>query len=164
MRFEEEDYIDLTNTPTTFIYFLLQDDEVVYVGQTKRGLARVYHHMRDKRFNKIYIIECDISELDYWETFYMFKYKPIYNKKPNPICTFSIKKIVNKLNKAYKSGVFGSKITKSKVRDMITVLNIKPREYNGEYYIGIDDYCDIIAHIEDFAKGAPTDEVFNIGI
>lgn len=164
MKFEESEYIDLTDTPTTFIYFLIQDNEVVYVGQTTRGLSRVYNHIQDKHFTKIYIIECDEDELDYWEDFYIFKYKPIYNKRPNFNCNFSIPRLVHKLNCAYKTGVFGYKVNKTKVKQMIKKLNISPHEYNGKYYIGIEDYIKITNCIDDYAKGAPIDEVFNIGI
>lgn len=164
MKFEESEYMDLTDTPTIFIYFLISDDEVVYVGQTRRGLSRVYSHVYDKQFTKIYIIECDETELDYWEDFYIFKYKPKYNKRPNFKCNFSIAKLVHKINSTYKNGVFDYKVTKTKVKKMITELNIVPREYENELYISIEDYIKITDCIEDYAKGAPLSEVFNIGI
>ena len=164
MKFEETDYIDLTDTPIIFVYFLVYNNDVVYVGQTTRGLARVYTHAYSKKFNKIYVIECDEEELDYLEDHYIFKYKPIYNKRPNFKCNFSLSRIVHELNKQYKSGVFDYKITKPKVKKMIKELKIKPREYDGENYINIEDYQMITSCIEDYAKGAPLSEVFDIGI
>ena len=164
MKFEETEYIDLTDTPTIFVYFLIYNENVVYVGQTTRGLARVYSHVHDKRFDKIYIIECDEEELDYWEDFYIFKYKPKYNKRPNLKYNFSIAKLVHKINDTYKNGVFDYKVTRTKVKKMITELNIVPREYENELYISIEDYIKITDCIEDYAKGAPLSEVFNIGI
>ena len=164
MKFEESEYIDLTDTPTMFIYFLIYNDDVVYVGQTKRGLARVYNHVHDKNFNKIYIIECDEDELDYMEDLYIFKYKPIYNKRPKLSCNFSLSRLVHKINNEYKNGIFDYKVTKAKVKKMIKELNIEPREYDREFYISIEDYYKITACIEDYAKGAPVSEVFNIGI
>ena len=47
MKFKEDVYIDLTDTPMTFIYFLIYNEDVVYVGQTTRGLTRVYSHISD---------------------------------------------------------------------------------------------------------------------
>ena len=73
MKFEEKQFTDLTDIPLVFVYFLLQDGEVVYVGQTTRGLQRVYQHISTKNFNKIYIIEVNEWELDYQEDFYINK-------------------------------------------------------------------------------------------
>ena len=163
MKFEESKFLDLTDTPTTFIYFLLDDDEVVYVGQTTRGLARVYAHIRDKHFTKFYIIEHSIEELDYWEDYYIFKYHPKYNKRPNFSCNFSMQRVVHKINEMYTTSIFQYKMTKPKLKKILKELNIKPREYDNELYIGIDDFCEIVNCIEDYKKGAPLNEVFNIG-
>ena len=166
MKFKEDVYIDLTNTPMTFIYFLIYNEDVVYVGQTTRGLTRVYSHISDKQFNKIYIIEVEEDNLDYWEDFYIFKYKPIYNKVPNWNCNFSIAKAVRKarnyVEKNYNK--YPSDLRKPLFKKMLNELNIKPREYNGEFYIGIEDYYMILDCIDDYAKGAPLSEVFDIGL
>lgn len=64
------------------IYFLINDEEVVYVGQTKHGLSRPFSH-RDKPFNRLEIIKCKEKELDVLENKYIIKYQPIYNTQIN---------------------------------------------------------------------------------
>ena len=64
------------------IYFLVNNDEVIYVGQTKNGLKRILQH-GDKVFNKYSFIEKPIEELDYWEDYYIMKYQPKYNNSYN---------------------------------------------------------------------------------
>lgn len=166
MKFKEDVYIDLTDTPMTFIYFLIYNEDVVYVGQTTNGLGRVYSHIHDKSFNKVYIIEAEKDNLDYWEDFYIFKYKPIYNKVPNWKCNFSITKLARKLREYYyeQDSIWHTELTKTKIKKMIKELHIVPREYNDELYIGIEDYYQIIGCIDDYAKGAPLSEVFDIGL
>ena len=81
MRFEEADKsINVTNIPTTFVYFLLKHNEVVYVGQTKKGMSRPLVHKYDKDFDEIYIMPCDEEMLDLVESEYIVKYSPLYNK------------------------------------------------------------------------------------
>lgn len=64
---ENENSRILPNVQSPIIYFLMDGDEVVYVGQSKIGLARPYSH-KDKKFTKIAIINCKESELDDKET------------------------------------------------------------------------------------------------
>ena len=99
MKFEEKQFTDLTDIPFVFVYFLLQGDEVVYVGQTTRGLQRVYQHILTKNFNKIYIIEVDEEELDYQEDFYIDKYKPKYNKLLKNKFRIEISSAASRINK-----------------------------------------------------------------
>ena len=55
MKFNEENFTELKDEPLVFIYFLLQDDEVVYVGQTTKGYSRIIDHCHStKIFNKSY--------------------------------------------------------------------------------------------------------------
>ena len=61
---ENENSRILPNVQSPIIYFLMDEDEVVYVGQSKIGLSRPYSH-KDKKFTKIAIINCKESELDY---------------------------------------------------------------------------------------------------
>lgn len=70
----------LPNIQSPIIYFLLDNDEVVYVGQSKVGLYRPYTH-KDKTFTHVAFINCKECELDDKETEFIKKYKPKYNKK-----------------------------------------------------------------------------------
>ena len=86
MKFEETGYIEINLSHTTFIYFLVHNDEVVYIGQTKQGLKRPFSHT-DKIFDKLYVIdlpdEINENELTLIEDYYIDKYKPKYNKLIN---------------------------------------------------------------------------------
>ncbi len=60
------------------IYFLVDNNEVVYVGKTKNGIKRITQHT-NKNFNSFGFIEYKENELDYYEDFYIMKYQPKYN-------------------------------------------------------------------------------------
>lgn len=71
----------------TFVYLLLNDEEVVYVGQTTQGLKRIEQHQKEKKkiFNNYKIISCIKKDLNELENFYILKYQPKYNKKLNSV-------------------------------------------------------------------------------
>lgn len=159
MRFEEKEFINLTNIPKVFIYFLLQHKEVVYVGQTNLGLRRVYSHYKDKQFDRIYVIECNENQLDYFEDLYIIKYKPVYNYQPNMIYRYSLKKTLHNLKEKYPN----QKITTPRLKKMLKFLNIVPIEYhNGLSYIHVEDYNTVVSNIEDCLKGEFVNEIFDI--
>lgn len=72
-----EEYKDICG-----IYFLMKDDEIVYVGQSQSIYSRLYSHNKDinKKFDKYYYTEVSNNELDDKESEYIFKFNPIYNK------------------------------------------------------------------------------------
>lgn len=70
----------LPNVQNPIIYFLLDNDEVVYVGQSKVGLVRPYIH-KNKIFTHVAFINCEECDLDEKETEFIKIYKPKYNKK-----------------------------------------------------------------------------------
>ena len=85
MLFEEEPDLILDATKNYLIYFLLNDNDVVYVGQTTQNLLRPFTH-KDKIFDKIAIIYQteDKQVLNDIEEFFIKKYSPKYNKVFNP--------------------------------------------------------------------------------
>lgn len=64
-----------------FIYFLFQDDVVVYVGQTNDVFTRIKTHAEWKVFNRVSVISVPESDLNIAEEFYINMLKPKYNKK-----------------------------------------------------------------------------------
>lgn len=62
----------------SIVYFLYDGDELVYVGKTGRGLARVYEHTK-KVFTHVSFQYCDDEYLDELEQAYIAIYKPKYN-------------------------------------------------------------------------------------
>lgn len=69
---------EIPNNVESGIYLLINDEEVVYVGQTKNGLRRIMQH-NNKVFNKYSFIETSLDELDYYEDIYIMKFQPKYN-------------------------------------------------------------------------------------
>jgi hypothetical protein len=89
MRFEDFDFDKCRVLYThqlldNFIYFLIKNEEVVCVGQTSKGVCKIYQHLANKDFDKVYTLWVrDKKELNKLKKFYILKYKPIYNKKYN---------------------------------------------------------------------------------
>ena len=164
MKFDEEKYETFEDVPLCLIYFLIQDEEVVYVGQTTQGFSRIQAH-KNKQFNKVNYIRCRVDELDELESKYIVKYNPLYNKvlPPNYFIKFST--AVSYINKA----VFDrfkkyNKFSKHKLSKICNTLNYDIINYNGELYIDPYIYYDIQEGIIIYALGGPVDEVYNIGI
>lgn len=68
------------------IYFLKDGDEVVYVGQSKKGVSRVYEH-QSKKWDSFDFIKIDENyNLSIIEMWYINKFKPRYNRG-NPVST-----------------------------------------------------------------------------
>lgn len=64
------------------VYFLVDNDKVVYVGKTeKKLLLRISDHVRTKRnsFNRVFYTDVKPEFLDYVEQKYIKMFKPIYN-------------------------------------------------------------------------------------
>ena len=63
------------------VYFLLDGDEIVYVGQSKSNIpARIQAHAKDKEFQKFTVMPCDPDMLDDLEAKYIAQYAPKYNR------------------------------------------------------------------------------------
>jgi predicted GIY-YIG superfamily endonuclease len=82
--------IDAFSAPEEFIlkkiacvYFLLQGDEIVYIGQTVDIHNRISVHTRkkNKKFNKVLYHEVKKKNLLIVENYLIKKYKPKYNLK-----------------------------------------------------------------------------------
>ena len=87
MTFEEKEYIKIPNTQDTFVYFLLDGLEVVYVGKTINNLSRPLSH-RDKKYDSINLIYCPKEKLEETEDFFIQKYKTKYKLVVNGAYNF----------------------------------------------------------------------------
>lgn len=162
MKFNEENFTELKDEPLVFIYFLLQDDEVVYVGKTTRGYSRIIDHYHSaKIFNKVYYITCAEEDLDELENYYICKYNPKYNKTLNLKCYTSFSSAVTTLNQQYLSN-FNNYMTRRRLAKIVEYLNIKPLIFNNQVYLHKGDFALIEGIIESGLKGAPVNEIFNL--
>lgn len=63
------------------VYFLLKNKKVVYVGQTREPWPkRIFTHLKDKDFDSVYCLNCNLDELNSIEGEYIEFFNPIYNK------------------------------------------------------------------------------------
>src|SRR5690606_28064965 len=66
--------------PICGIYFLIDESEIVYVGQAKDIWTRLVPYWRgDKQFAKFAYIECNESDLSDLEAEYIVSFMPRYN-------------------------------------------------------------------------------------
>jgi hypothetical protein len=67
----------------TGIYFLCKDDQVVYVGQSNRVVARIASHIGEGRkdfdHERVYFLPCPLASLNELERRYIDLLKPRYN-------------------------------------------------------------------------------------
>lgn len=142
MKYENESDYRLKKH-TNIVYFLLDNDEVVYVGQSKTGLDRAFSH-RDKVFDEVSYVRCKENELDDCESFYIKKYKPKYNKTPGS-SNYS-------MLKAKKYIRYISQIDDLSIKDLKKIINylqIEVYTLNSSLYISEDSVFEIIKYIDE---------------
>jgi len=61
------------------IYFLMSNNEIVYVGQSKNIYARIHSHSTSKKFDSVSWVLCDATERSAMETAYIMLYEPKLN-------------------------------------------------------------------------------------
>lgn len=66
-----------------YVYFLLDNNEIVYVGSTKNGEQRIFQHCNSKHFDSYSLIEVNENILLDTENKYILEFKPKYNKAIN---------------------------------------------------------------------------------
>jgi hypothetical protein len=73
-----EDSVPIDTLPR--IYFLINDNSVVYVGQTRSILQRIGNHTKDKQFSRVATFVVDETRIDYIEDVNILYHNPVYNK------------------------------------------------------------------------------------
>ena len=63
------------------VYFLIKNNEIVYVGQTVKLHNRLQQHKLDKDFDSYFFLECKKEELLALERKYIFEFLPVLNGK-----------------------------------------------------------------------------------
>lgn len=62
------------------IYFLYQDDELVYIGQSVNVFGRIAQHIGKKQFNQFSWLSCERADLNELEHRAITKFQPKLNK------------------------------------------------------------------------------------
>jgi len=72
----------LPSQKITGIYFLVESEEIVYIGQAVDIHVRIADHRKKRviQFDRYSWIECSESELNNLEAMYILKFVPQYNK------------------------------------------------------------------------------------
>lgn len=126
------------------IYFLIKGVDIVYVGQTKRGIQRVLNHHNKKDFDKFYFHKsspwCDLDSL---ELKYIMDFKPLYNRSIASIGGYTL----HKLNSLYKES-FGRR-NMPIVQRILTENDIEGVQFGGRIYF-TQEQADMVIEI---AKG-----------
>lgn len=63
----------------TGIYFLLLNNKVVYIGQTKNLKQRISSHKGKKKFDSFRVFPCNVEKLLMYERRWIVKFQPEYN-------------------------------------------------------------------------------------
>lgn len=116
---------DMPRNVFSAIYLLYDNDEVVYVGQTTNGLKRLLQH-NDKFFNKYAFIETPVEELEYYEDYYIMKYKPKYNNNYN-YYRMSVNSCYSRLRTCIQRQINIKELT-----EFIKKLNIEVLDFKGK--------------------------------
>lgn len=73
---------ELASGKQYFIYFLLKNNRVVYIGQSNNNvLGRISSHLKDKDFDEVYYKSFSVENvMDEYEKRFILKYRPKLNK------------------------------------------------------------------------------------
>lgn len=105
-------------TPESFVYMLLDDDdEVVYVGQTRRGIVRPMEHKGSSNFCRVAIIPCEEYKLDVFESVMIEKYHPKNNRHPGR-ANGSLKTVLNVIMEYLQDGCYSMSDLKSDMKEL----------------------------------------------
>ena len=148
---DEKSIITVPKYENCFVYFLLKNNEVVYIGQTKNGITRPLSH-KNKDFDTIKIKYCDEKELDITEDEYIKKYKPIYNKQLNYAINWGLERVRNKVREYAEIPNY----TIPRLRKLLNELKIVTQKdkYTGKEVITYDEYVSIIKYIQEVKNNA----------
>lgn len=81
MKFEETgNVLTLDKTSKHFIYFLLQNGSVIFIGIVQNDFSEIYKH-DNENYDAIKVLPCPAELLEAEESRLIEKYKPIYNRE-----------------------------------------------------------------------------------
>lgn len=144
MKFEEENTLLVSAMPCCFVYFLIDNNDVVYVGQTTQGIVRPFSQ-KDKQFDSVRIMLCKKEELDILEDKFIKKYTPKYNKCYNLSMNYSLARV-----KRMVQGKTGDmKFHLPKLRKLLATYNITTfiDEFKGTECISKEDIDKLLENL-----------------
>lgn len=149
MKFEENEIaITIPKYQNVFIYFLLKENVVVYVGKTAHGITRPLSH-KNKEYDTIKIIYCSKEELDFFEDKYITKYEPKYNKTLNEATNYTLHRARDKIRR-----IFNNDITIPELKKLINKSQINLYLFNKKLYIKHWDLEKLINYLKEVNNGS----------
>ena len=72
--------IPVPGAETSFVYFLIEGEEIIYIGSTERHLIkRIHEHLREKQFDRYSYMEVPKEDRAYYEVLLIRLYQPRMN-------------------------------------------------------------------------------------
>ncbi len=62
-----------------YIYFLLKEGVIIYIGKTRSIRARVINHNCFMPYDQIRLIQCDLEKLNHYERRWITRFQPQFN-------------------------------------------------------------------------------------
>ena len=141
-----------------YIYFLIDKNSIVYVGQSRNIHTRIKNHKKDKKFDSYFYVKShDKSEIDKLEKYYINRFKPYYNdslinsyinisnQKINQLFQNGKEFLIKNKKIEYKSDF--SNTNKSKlINDFIISKNIRENSKNNyrkglkQFFLWVQDH------------------------
>ena len=99
LREEEILAAKINKTMMSGVYFLIQENEIVYVGQSVNIFARVATHIQQKEFDSYAFLECPPDKLIIYESLYIHSLRPKLNGRQThdnrvPMAPISLDKLL----------------------------------------------------------------------
>lgn len=91
-----------------YIYFLLHQGQIVYIGQSRNVQQRLKLHDL-KEYDSVRIIACDSDKVDYWERRLITYFKPKYNFNHNPNRVERFGDMTSLIHPSYKASHFAKR-------------------------------------------------------
>ena len=130
-----------------YVYFLWDNGEIVYVGQTHHLQRRLSIHLKDKVFDEYSFVECEnFIEMDSVELYFISKFKPKYNLRVGDGFE-SVKKIRNRIQSIDESYKYNSDFYVYTLVEKIKKSTFDLKKVGREYFIKQEDVHDVIKYI-----------------
>lgn len=145
MKFEEDRNITtVPNVCKPIIFFLLDDGEVVYIGQSKNGLRSAYQDTT-RVFDSVSFFTCEEDELDKIQADMILKYQPRYNRTLPGRIYFSFRKTRELVRQDPSFKTFSL----FDLKKMIKKIGLTVYAFDGVSYINAESFEKILNFLAD---------------
>lgn len=134
----------IPNADNYYLYFLIENDSIVYVGKTNSVEGRLYDHRRSKKFDSYSVFKCENEEdAINKEALSIMEYQPKYNVALNDGF-----KSINVIKKTLKQlGADDYQHDKRNIKHVISGLGVKTYFFKANTFILDSDANKVINFI-----------------